>query len=226
MKVEKLSPLIATLTFFGVAAVLIVSLFDFQRTTIEWAERDLNARVKLAASHLKEPLQTQNMRAVHEFADDCREKGYRLRILTNGGGVFFDSVHGATADLKSYFSCAAQVDGFTIILLLPPDRVLAPYNRALPLFLLSALVGVLSMLFVFFAFYRQRARIRAMARQERERMKFITDFTHELKTPLTGIIGAVDLMDENDPLGKIVKQSAERLDQLAMDLIDFHYGKK
>lgn len=219
-----LSSFSAAIGFAALAVVFVFALSDFQRSTIDWANRDLSARAGLAAAHLEEALRTQDMKLVHDFADDCRGKGYRLRILSSAGGVFFDSVAGSPADPKSNFSAAADVDGFRILLMLPSERVLEPYRRTLPLFALAALVGIAGMVFVFFAIYRQRAKIRELERIEKERMEFITDFTHQLKTPLTGMVGAVDMMGE-DPLGRIVKDCAKRLDQLLMDLIAFHFGR-
>jgi signal transduction histidine kinase len=85
---------------------------------------------------------------------------------------------------------------------------MAPYRRARTGFLLAGIVGGAGVLFVLLFSLRQRARVRELARErdaqrrlveemqkvESFRRDFIADVSHEIKTPLTGIIGSVDLL--------------------------------
>ena len=123
---------------------------------------------------------------------------------------------------------------------LPMSRVLAPYRRAHFGFLLAALVGGAGVLLVVLFTVRQRVRMRELARErdaqrtlvekmkkvEEFRRDFIADISHEIKTPLTGIIGSVDLLsdaglpEEMKPkLLEMLKTESERLNALAQDIL-------
>lgn len=66
-----------------------------------------------------------------------------------------------------------------------------------------------------------------MRKLEKFRRDFISNLTHEIRTPLTGILGAVELLDDADALGesdraamlKILKDETARLDKLAQDIL-------
>ena len=109
---------------------------------------------------------------------------------------------------------------------LPLDRVLAPYRRAKTSLVLAALVGIAGMFFVFFALYRQRVRIRELARTEKFRREFVADVSHEIKTPLTGILGAAEMLSEGDaseaqkPLLSMISKESTRLNALVQQILD------
>ena len=85
------------------------------------------------------------------------------------------------------------------------------------LFIIPSVVGVI---LFFVVTWRQRMRIRALARLEKFRREFIADLSHEIKTPLTGILGAADLMDGDSPLVAIIKKEAKRLNALVQQILD------
>lgn len=66
-----------------------------------------------------------------------------------------------------------------------------------------------------------------MRKLEKFRRDFISNLTHEIRTPLTGILGAVELLDDNEQLNssvraamlKILKEESVRLDKLAQDIL-------
>ena len=101
--------------------------------------------------------------------------------------------------------------------------------------MLAGLVGAASFLFIFIFTHQLRARIRERERQlaelqraERFRSEFIANLTHEIKTPLTGILGAVDLLDGGDDLPPdsrktlygLLRGESVRLNVLAQDILE------
>lgn len=216
-----LAPWISSCGFLVMVAAGVWQAFSLHSSVTRYVRQDLRARAELAALTLEEPLRTQDFKRIHAFGDDCRERDIIFRVLhRNRGGVLFETARG---DIPGFFE-NVECGDYRIVLGVNGVRLMLPFAGSIVLATVAFLVGVSGMLFVFFAFYRQRARLKELMRLEKERMKFITDFSHQLKTPLTGIIGAVDMMGD-DPLAKIVKESTRRLDQLAMDLIDFHFGR-
>ena len=160
----------------------------FRASVLEWAGNDLFSRTKVAASTLEEPLRTGDFAAVHAFSRQCAADGVRLSIFGKPkGGLVFDSLGGFTDVLRDsdyIYGAIEDAGAFEVMLGIPLDRVLAPYRRAKTSLVLAALVGIAGMFFVFFALYRQRVRIRELARLEKFRREFVADVSHEIKTPL------------------------------------------
>ena len=203
--------------------VLVVSFFGelhaYRWAVIGWAKRDLKVRTELAAATLAEPLRTSDFRHIHAFGDACAADGVRLTVLSRNGGVFFDSHR--QGELEPRLLEAEQPCGeFTVRLGLPFDRVLAPVEKAQKGLVLAACLGGFSVLIVFFFTYRQRVRIRELARVEAFRREFISDVSHEIKTPLTGILGAVDLLEGDSPLVPLIRKEAKRLNGLVQSILD------
>ena len=202
----------------------------FRASVLEWAGNDLFSRTKVAASTLEEPLRTGDFAAVHAFSRQCAADGVRLSIFGKPkGGLVFDSLGGFTDVLRDsdyIYGAIEDAGAFEVMLGIPLDRVLAPYRRAKTSLVLAALVGIAGMFFVFFALYRQRVRIRELARLEKFRREFVADVSHEIKTPLTGILGAVDMLEDGGasdaqrPLLSMISKESKRLNTLVQQILD------
>ena len=190
-----------------------------------WARRDLRSQAELAAGSLREPLATQNFRALTEIHESLEAKGLLLRVRSaQGGGIFHGGYKGAT--VEEYVPCGEYLVGVAIA----EERVYAPFYEALSGFVLAALVGVLAMFAVFFVLYRQRVRIRELAKLEQFRREFIADVSHEIKTPLTGILGAVDMLGDGSEMESeveprkvllaLIRKEAKRLNALVQSILD------
>ena len=234
-----LPPLLVAVGLVGAASVFVSETHSFRDAVASWAARDLKARTELAASNLREPLATGDFRRIHEFGADCVADGVRLTIFSAPGGIVFDTTGKTSAEPDSIF--AEQPCGeFKVRLGLPVERVLAPYRRARFGFALAALVGGAGVMLIVLFTLRQQTRMRELARErdaqrklveemkkvEAFRRDFIADVSHEIKTPLTGIIGSVDLLAAGDlppeMQGKLlgmVKAESERLNALAQGIL-------
>ena len=130
--------------------------------------------------------------------------------------------------------CARSTGDFVVRLALPADRVFAPFRRARTGLVLAGLVGASGILLVFLFTNRLLASIREKERQLAElqsaeafRREFVANLAHELKTPLTGIIGAVDLLDGGESLPDdsrrtlmgLLRTESARLDTLVKDIL-------
>ena len=154
-------------------------------------------------------------------------EGSSLRLSETRGDVFL--------------YCARRSGDFVVRLAIPRDRVYAPVRRARIGFVLAAFSGGAGVLLVILFTYRQRARLAELARErdaqarlveemrkvEEFRRDFIADVSHELKTPLTGILGAAEMLegwetlpagDRNTLLAMIQRESA-RLNDLAQGIL-------
>lgn len=237
---DVLPSLFVALGLFGAVAVFVSETHSFRDAVFSWAHRDLESRTELASSTLKESVETGDFRRIHEFGADCSAKGVRLTVLSAPGGIVFDSVGKEKPQEESIF-VTRPCGEFRVRLGLPVSRVLAPYRRARIGFFLAAIIGGTGVLSVLLFTFRQRARMRELARErdaqrrlveemqkvESFRRDFIADVSHEIKTPLTGIIGAVDLLaspdglppESRDRLLSMLKGEAERLNGLAQGIL-------
>ena len=230
-RLEWLPAVLAAVAFAAFAAAFAYELFSYQAAVVRWAKGDLESRAHLAADSLAEPLRTQNIRELQRVGDEFAANGMRLRVTgVHGGiGMVFDTHRDAD---KGYLFSSRHASGdHDVILGMPFSRVTAPFRRALLGFGLAGLVGVAGVLLFFFVTYRQRVRIRELARLEKFRREFIADVSHEIKTPLTGILGAVDLLEsgagETPPprsavprLVSLIKRESRRLNGLVQSILD------
>ena len=218
--------LVAAVGFAAFAVVFIVELYTFHWSVINWAERDLEARTKLTAVNLEEVLSAADWSELHETGETLREQGLRLTVYRGGGegGLVYDSL-GLDQDEEDYLYAEAESVGRQVRLGLPRARVLVPFRKALMGFGWAALMGGAAVLLILFLTYRQHVRVRELAKVEKFRREFIADISHEIKTPLTGILGAVELlMDEpgkeaRQKLLGMVKKESVRLNGLAQDVL-------
>ena len=221
-------PALAALAFAAVFAAFAWQLSAYRRSVRSWSERDLQSRADLAAVVLAEPLRTLDFKAVHAFGDQCRADGLRLRIChgerffasedaASGKSGFFDTSGGR--DSGCTFRTSRSGD-YVVGVGRPASQVMRPFAAATAVIALAGLLGVAAVVLFFAVVWRQRLRIRALARMERFRREFVADVSHEIKTPLTGIIGAADMMDAGDPLAAMVKKEASRLNALVQQILD------
>lgn len=147
----------------------------------------------------------------------------------------------STTTLKRTLYCARRLaNGDVVRLALPYEMVSAPLEKTRAAMIFAALTGASGILMVLLFTGRLAARNRELA-QERDRqlalleeMKreaefrrdFVADVSHEIKTPLTGILGTVEMLeddevsaDERRQLTEMLRRECERLDSLAHDIL-------
>ena len=219
-------PLLAALAFLAVLAAFLWQLVVYQRNVQSWSEQELQSRADLAAIVLAEPLRTLDFKAIQAFGDKCKADGLRLRICH--GDLFFVSPR---EDMVGFYDTTGGADvpcifkvtksgNYRIGVGRPSIHMLLPFLGALTVIVLAGLLGVAGVIVFFVVTWRQRMRIRALAKLEKFRREFIADISHEIKTPLTGILGAADLMDAHDPLAAMIKKEARRLQALVQEILD------
>lgn len=238
-KFEWLPVVLAAVAFVACFAVFVWQLFVYQRNVRRWSENDLKSRAELAASTLAEPLRTLDFKAIQKVADQLKADGLRLRIteghffVSEGDGLngFFDTCgEPYPADIPCVFK-VARTDNFFVGVGRPSFQMLLPFLGALLVIVLAALVGIAGVFLFFFVIYRQRVRIRELAKLEKFRREFIADVSHEIKTPLTGILGAVELLGEEkvereggggqrNVLLSLIQKESKRLNGLVQSILD------
>ena len=211
---------VAAAAFAAVIAAFAAQVVSFGRDVERWARRDLKTQAELTAAGLAAPLRTQDFRRLREVAAALELKGLVLRVRTPGGGVLYDGGRG-----EPMLEESAAAGEHSVAVAIRREQVFEPFRRAVALFALAALVGALGMFVVFFALYRQRVRIRELARLERYRREFVADVSHEIKTPLTGILGAAEMIGEADDssrprLAAMIAKESKRLNALVQQILD------
>ena len=157
---------------------------------------------------------------------------------TNGVGVAF-RVSETTGEDCLY--CARATDRGFVRLAIPQSHVFAPVGKTRTTLLLAGLVGACGILMLLLFIDRVLARNRALARERDEQVRkleelrraeafrrdFVSDVTHEIKTPLTGILAAVDMLQEEDAgdnaerraLTEMIRRESTRLNNLVQDVL-------
>ena len=215
-----MATVVAAAAFAAVIAAFAAQVVSFGRDVERWARRDLKTQAELTAAGLAAPLRTQDFRRLREVAAALELKGLVLRVRSPGGGVLYDGGRG-----EPMLEESAAAGEHSVAVAIRRKQVFEPFRRAVALFALAALVGALGMFVVFFALYRQRVRIRELARLERYRREFVADVSHEIKTPLTGILGAAEMIgaadDSSRPrLAAMIAKESKRLNALVQQILD------
>ena len=215
-----MATVVAAAAFAAVIAAFAAQVVSFGRDVERWARRDLKTQAELTAAGLAAPLRTQDFRRLREVAAALELKGLVLRVRSPGGGVLYDGGRG-----EPMLEESAAAGEHSVAVAIRREQVFEPFRRAVALFALAALVGALGMFVVFFALYRQRVRIRELARLERYRREFVADVSHEIKTPLTGILGAAEMIGEADDssrprLAAMIAKESKRLNALVQQILD------
>ena len=229
IKFEWLPTVLAAVAFVGFVVAFGYELVSYQEKAVEWAKGDIDSRAHLAAAHLEEPLRTQDFAAVQRIGAACEADGVHLVVMSGRNGLVFCSQAHGTKDLP-IFSERCSSGEYEVMIGMPGARVLAPFKRAIRGFALAGLVGMAGVFLFFFVTYRQRVRIRELAKLEKFRREFIADVSHEIKTPLTGILGAVELLSEElrvkseeltaGRLIGMIRRESNRLNGLVQSILD------
>ena len=223
-KFEWIPAVLAAVAFVGALLVFGWLLVRFWSDVGVWARRDLRSQAELAAGTLREPLASQDFRVLADLHKSLEAKGLILRVRSaQGGWLFHGGYKGGV--IEEYVPCGEYRVGIAV----REEQVYAPFYDALGGFILAALVGMSGMFAVFFVLYRQRVWIRELAKLEKFRREFIADVSHEIKTPLSGILGAVDLLGEAKGEGEVeqrnillsmLKKESKRLNGLVQSILD------
>lgn len=191
------------LVFF--TAAFICEYNSFKSAVIGWAKGDISSRSQQAAATLSQALATDDFRKIREFGEMCSRDGFRLCVRNKAGGLIFDT---APDDPTSVFWGKGDAGEYTVAVGVAVETVLRPFRRAAAGFVLAGLIGTAGVLLFFFVTYRQRVRIRELSKLEKFRRDFIADVSHEIKTPLTGIVGAVELLGDGGDLPRECRDEA------------------
>ena len=224
-----LAPTVAAAAFALALGVFVAALWHYFRRVNEWSADDLRSRAEMTAAALVEPLRTLDFRAIDATAARLKRDRLRLRIcagqrfyVTEGEERqgFYDTLGEPNPpDLVCQWGVASAGD-FQVGVGRPVGQMLLPFLGALAVVVVAGLVGILALGAVFFVLYRQRVRIRELARLEKFRRDFVADVSHEIKTPLTGILGAVDMLEGDSPLVPLIRKEATRLNGLVQSILD------
>ena len=208
---------------------------DFRRLRL-FGDECRNAGVRLTVLSAPGGMIYDTLSAAHGHHAACPEV---VEAREKGVGHAFR--RSATAD-EQFLYCARKIDGGFVRLAVPQSRVFALVDRSRTPTLLAGLAGVCAFLFISLFTGRLRARYRALAQERDEqerrlaelrraedfRRSFVSDVTHEIKTPLTGILAAVDLLQEEgeasdaaerQTLLALLRKESTRLNDLVKDVL-------
>ena len=140
-----------------------------------------------------------------------------------------------SATMGSYWLyCARRVGRHVVRLAVPYNEVSRPVQLARNGLAAAAIIGACGVILIFFLTRRLATRVELQAVQleaartnEAFRRDFTSNVTHELHTPLTAILGAVEMMDDAESLTaedradlrRIIRTQASRLNVLAKDVL-------
>lgn len=150
----------------------------------------------------------------------------------NSGKSLVQRMSSTTGDYLIYG--AHKVGDRIVRLAIPYSGIIAPVSLAKKGLFAACGIGAIAALFLFILFLNLRGKFTRQAVElenatlnEKFRREFTANVTHELKTPLTSILGAVEMLndgtqlaeDERKDLLNIVHEQATRLNSLTKDIL-------
>lgn len=139
-----------------------------------------------------------------EYTREALESGKRTGYVSRYRFLAYDGENGGS--IYFFLDCSRQLWTQKVVLLVSCVGSLA---------VLAATALVL--------FARSRKAIAPIAQSVEQQKRFITDAGHELKTPITAIMAAADVLaldDPDDEWVESIQRSGARLAKLTADLID------
>ena len=240
----------------GIFAALLASHIRETRDLAESRVRhDLMHRAELAAQVVGEKLDSADFSSLYSFGESCRNEGVRCTVTSLRGGVVWDSSGARAGSLvglpelaaavrdgsgwaigedsatgEDSIRCARRMGDSVVILARPRTDAALSASRSRTAAMLAGAVaaaGLLAIIIIIGKLEKSARRLRELARMEEYRREFVGNVAHELKTPVAGILGAVELLTEAPPpaeeerarIARLLARSARRLDALVGDLL-------
>ncbi|MCR4991060.1 MAG: HAMP domain-containing histidine kinase [Lachnospiraceae bacterium] len=237
--------LAAMLAFFAVITMIgvLVNLVNYGLVT-SMADQTLSAILSFEEHSPKAPgpgePPREPFRGLPDMESNYMTRFFAVRFDENENAVFVSMDYIASVDsekaveyakqilkrgndhgyLKEYRFAKYEVNGITIVVFLNTFR---EQQSMKALFILTLAVSAVSLIIVFVlvTLFSGRA-IRPIANNIKQQKQFITDASHELKTPLTSISTSVDVLEmehgEDEWLANIRSQ-AGRMSKLVSELV-------
>ena len=230
--VEKswIAALAATAGVVAFAALFVVATRSFRDAIAEIVESE--TRVTVVDADGSVLYDTEDARDSHATREEVR------RAFAEGRGVALRRSDTVGRDL---LYCARRVGGRVVRLAVPYTGVLRSERVAWCGLAAAALFGACSVFLVFAVTRRLARRLDAQSRAlevaaagEAFRREFTANVTHELKSPVTAIVGAVEMLgdgtalseDERRELFGIVRSESARLGSLVNDVLSLAQAER
>ncbi|MGN0855318.1 MAG: sensor histidine kinase [Kiritimatiellia bacterium] len=217
------APLVAGLCILGYAALLFFIVRSFRDAIAEMAEQE--TRVTIVNADGSVFFDTEDASGSHASREEVQ------RAFAEGRGTVLR--HSATLD-RDLLYCARRVGARVVRLAVPYTGVIKSERRFWAGIALAGVGGACIIALVFLMARRTSRRIDEQARQlaiamasESFRREFTSNVTHELKSPLTAILGAIEMLGDGSGLSDgerkdlfdIIHRESERLGSLVGDVL-------